>query len=59
MSSSKEIDLKRDFAADVYLYEAQTHTPSPLNTVYVYRRQYTVLIHTGRGGRGELKHRES
>ncbi len=53
MSSSKKIDLYRDFAAGVYLSEAPfpPMTPSPLvHNVYVYR----ILIHTGKGvgGRG-------
>jgi hypothetical protein len=32
MSSSKNIDLQRDFAAGVYLFQAHTSTP---HTVYV------------------------
>jgi hypothetical protein len=37
MSSSKTIDLKRDFAAGAYLSEAQILIPPPpLNSVYVY-----------------------
>jgi hypothetical protein len=38
MSSFKTIDLLRDFAAGVYLSEAQNpvHSPPPLHTVYVY-----------------------
>ncbi len=35
MLSSKRIDLHRDFAAGVYMYEAQNPKP-PLHTVYVY-----------------------
>jgi hypothetical protein len=52
MSSSKKIDLQRDFAAGVYLSEAPSPTmipypPSPLHIVYVY----TVYLFTqGRGG---------
>jgi hypothetical protein len=34
MSSSKKIDLERDFAAGVYLSEAQNPIPPPLHTVY-------------------------
>ncbi len=56
MSSSKKIDLSRDFAAGVYLSEAQNSIPPPLFTqctVYVY----TVCLFTqGRGG--ELNQRE-
>jgi hypothetical protein len=36
MSSSKTIDLSMDFAACVYLFEAQIPIPPPHNTVYVY-----------------------
>ncbi len=36
MSSSKKIDLKGDFAAGIYLTEAQKPIPPPLHTVYVY-----------------------
>ena len=34
MSSSKKIDVLRDFAAGVYLSEAQNPKPTPLHTVY-------------------------
>jgi hypothetical protein len=56
MSSSKKIDLKRDFAAGVYLSEAQNPIPPP-HTHCV--RVYSILIHTGkgRGGRVELERR--
>jgi hypothetical protein len=50
MSSSKKIDLQRDFAAGVYL-----KTPYPtLQTVYVYT---SILIQTGKGGRVEPERR--
>jgi hypothetical protein len=56
MSSSKNIDLSRDYAAGVYFSEAQNPIPpSPLHTVYVYT--VYVLIYTGKGG-GDLNHRE-
>ncbi len=42
MSSSKKIDLQRDFAAGVYL--SDTPLPPPLYTVFVH-----VLIHTEKG----------
>jgi hypothetical protein len=53
---SKIIDLYRDFAAGVYLSEAQNRIPPPppLETVYVYI--YSTLINTGKGG--ELNQRE-
>jgi hypothetical protein len=55
MSSSKKIDLQRDFAAGVYLSEAQNPIlPPPLYTVYVYTCiLYTVYLFTlGSGGVG-------
>jgi hypothetical protein len=48
MSSSKKIDLKRDFAAGVYLSEPRT--PYTLYACTVY----SIFIDTGKGGRGEL-----
>ncbi len=49
MSSSKNIYLKRDFAAGVYLSEApsppKTQSPPPLHNVYVY-----TYSHRGGGG---------
>ncbi len=57
MSSAKKIDLLRDFAAGVYLSEAQKpipHNPPPLHTVYVY----TIYLFTqwrGGGGKPERK----
>jgi hypothetical protein len=48
MSSSKNIDLERDFVAGVYLSEAQNLIPPPPYVYTVY-----LLIHTGKGG-GEL-----
>ncbi len=52
MSSSKKIDLERDFAAGVYLSEAQNPIPAPslLHTVYVYTSSH--------GGGRELNQRE-
>jgi hypothetical protein len=47
MSSSKKIDLKRDFAACVYLYEAQNPIP-PLYTIHMCNTVY--LFTKGRGG---------
>jgi hypothetical protein len=55
MASSKKIDQKRDFAAGVYLSEAQNpvaHT----HCIGVYV-QYTVLVHTRKRGMG-LNQRE-
>ncbi len=53
MSSSKN-DLKRDFAAGVYLSEAQSLTPPPPYTLYTCI-QY---IYSLRKGGGELNQRE-
>ncbi len=54
----KKIYLYRDFAAGVYLSEAQNPIPPPLHTVYVYSIQYTVYLFTqGRGGRVEQERR--
>jgi hypothetical protein len=50
MSSSKKIDLQRDFLADVYLSEAQTPYPSPLKHRI---RVYSILI--TQGGEGEVE----
>ncbi len=47
MSSSKKIDLLRDFAAGVYLSEAQTPYIPPLHTVFVYK---VYLFTKGKGG---------
>ncbi len=50
MSSFKNIDLKRDFVAGVYLSEAQKPIlPSPLHTVYVHN---LYLFTQGKGGGG-------
>ncbi len=49
MSSSKQIDLLRDFAVGVYLSEAQNPTPHPYT---LYTCIYSILIHTGKGGGG-------
>jgi hypothetical protein len=48
MSSSKKIDLKRDFAAGIYL--PRPRTPLPLLTV----NMYTVYLLTYGRGRAEL-----
>ena len=46
-----KIDLFRDFAAGVYLSEAQNPIPSPPPyTLYIYvYTLYSILIHTGKG----------
>ncbi len=56
MSSSKKIDLWRDFAAGVYLSEAQNPMP-PLHTEYCTCIQYTYSHREGGGG-GEMNQRE-
>ncbi len=48
MSSSKKLTCTGTFAAGVYLSEAQ-NPRSPPYTLYTWI-QYTVLIHTGKGG---------
>ncbi len=49
------MDLKRDFAAGVYLSEAKNPIPLPLHTV----NEYTVYLFTqGRGEGGEVNQRE-
>jgi hypothetical protein len=55
MSSSKQIDLKRDFAAGVYMTKAQNPIPPPPHSVYVYT--VCLVIQARRGG-GELNQRE-
>jgi hypothetical protein len=51
MSSSEKNYLNRNFAAGLYLPEAQNHiSPSPY--------MCSILIHTGKGGRGELNQRD-
>ncbi len=40
----------KDFAADVYLFDAQDPISPPLHTVYVYTAH--IFIHTGKGGGG-------
>jgi hypothetical protein len=52
MSSSKKIDLYRDFAASVYLSEAQN--PIPLFPLTHCMSVYSILIHTRKGGRGRV-----
>jgi hypothetical protein len=51
MSSSKKIDLRRDFAAGVYLSEAQNPL-SPPHTLYTVNSK---LIHTGKGRGGRVE----
>jgi hypothetical protein len=51
MSSSKKIDLERDFAASIYLSEAQNPIPPLTHCI----RLYSVLIHTGKGGGGSAR----
>ncbi len=53
MSSSKIIDLKRYFAAGVYLSEAKNPIPPPPLTNCI--RVYSILIHTGKGGGGRVE----
>ncbi len=56
MSSSKKIDLYRDFAAGVYLSEAPNPITPPLYTLYTC---IMLQIHKGKGGRrGDLNQRE-
>jgi hypothetical protein len=52
MFSSKQVHLQRDFAAGVYLSEAQ----NPLPPITHYIRVYRIITHTGGGG--ELKQKE-
>ncbi len=58
MSSSKKIDLERDFAAGVFICLRPripySPTPHPLHTVYVY----TVYLFTQGMGKGRLNQRE-
>ncbi len=53
MFSSKQVHLQRDFAAGVYLSEAQ----NPLPPITHYKRVYRIITHTGEGGRVESKRR--
>ncbi len=58
MPSTKKIDLQGDFAAGVYLSEAQNPILHALHTVYVYT-VYLFNIRTGKGGgAGEIWTRE-
>ncbi len=51
--------MQRDFAAGVYLSEAQNLIPpSPLHTVYVYTVYVLTVLAQGRGEGGELNQRE-
>jgi hypothetical protein len=54
MLSSKKIDLLRDFAAGVYLFEAQNTIPPYTLCIHVY----SILIHKGKGEGGELKQKK-
>ncbi len=54
MSSSKKIDLYRDFAAGVYLSEAQNPIPPPLTHCILV---CSILVQIEKGG-GELNQRE-
>jgi hypothetical protein len=57
MSSFKKFDLEKDFAVGVYLSEAQSPIhPPPLHTVGI--RLYNIIVHTGKGGEGELNQGE-
>ncbi len=56
MSSTKKFDLYRDFAAGFYLYAVQNPTPPPPVTHCI--RVYSILIHTGKRGRGELNQKK-
>jgi hypothetical protein len=50
-----------DFAAGVYLSEAQNPIPPLSYTLYMCIIQcipYSILIHTGKGGWGELNQRK-
>jgi hypothetical protein len=49
LSSSKNIDLQRDFATGVYLSEAHNPIPPPLT---LCERVYRILIHIEKGVRG-------
>jgi hypothetical protein len=53
MSSSQNIDLQRDCAAGVYLFEAQNPIPHPLTTVYVFTVLY--IYSYREGGRGRVE----
>ncbi len=53
MSLAKKIDLERDFAAGVYL---RPRTSNPPLTHCI--RVDSILIHTWKGGGGELNQRE-
>jgi hypothetical protein len=51
-SSSKNIYLKRDFAAVVYLSEAHSPPMTPLPPSLAHcMRVYCIIIHEGKGGR--------
>jgi hypothetical protein len=50
MSSSKNLTCKGTLQQGVYLSEAQKPIPTPLTHCI---REYSILIHTGKGGEGE------
>jgi hypothetical protein len=56
MSSSKTMDLYRDFAAGVCLRARTPYHPPFLHTVYVYT-VYLFSIHTGKGEEREPERR--
>ncbi len=58
MSSSKKRWPVRDFAAGVYLSEAQNLLPPPLYTLYTCTYSIVYLFTQGRGEGGELNKRE-
>ncbi len=60
MSSSKKIDLYRDFSVSAYLSEVQNpYTPTPsLNIVYCAFIQFTYSQREGRGGGGGWNQRK-
>jgi hypothetical protein len=53
MSSSKKIDLKRNFAAGVYLSKAQNPMPPPYTLILTYLFTCEVIPHgPGRASQG-------
>ncbi len=55
MSSYKEIDLERDFAAGVYLSETQNSNPTPHPTLYMCIRTVYLFTQGIGGGGGRFK----